>query len=194
MADPANQKSDPLKRVTATSAIVRAIVVALEIVIMIRPFAAFFYAAFNPFLLSLNQSVATRWLTAFLLPQMIVPPNETLTVIRILGSVFLLVGILVFLVCAAQVYLGKLLKKGTAVKRLYAFIRHPQYLALAVAALGLAIMWPRMLTLVLFAVMLFHYYIPSPPCWPIVRSPRAWRQGARTLAIDCLPTSYLLTT
>jgi protein-S-isoprenylcysteine O-methyltransferase Ste14 len=159
MADPTNQKSDPLKRFTATSAIILAFIVALEIVIMISPFAAFFYAAFNPFLLSLNQSVATRWLTAFFLPHMIVPPNEVLTIIRILGSILFVGGMLVFFVCAAQVYLGKLFKKGTAVKGLYAFIRHPQYLALALAALGPAIMWPRMLTLVLFGVLLLLYYI-----------------------------------
>jgi hypothetical protein len=66
---------------------------------------------------------------------------------------------LIFLVCAAQVYLGKLLKKGVATKGLYIIIRHPQYLGLGFAALGLAIMWPRFLTLTLFAIMLFLYYL-----------------------------------
>jgi protein-S-isoprenylcysteine O-methyltransferase Ste14 len=126
---------------------------------MISPFAFFFYAVFNPFLLALNQSSLTRWLTAFFLPHMIVPPNETLTVVRISGSVFLIVGMLIFFVCAAQVYLGKLLRRGVASKGLYTLIRHPQYLGLGLAALGLAIMWPRFLTLALFAVMLFLYYL-----------------------------------
>jgi protein-S-isoprenylcysteine O-methyltransferase Ste14 len=126
---------------------------------MISPFAFFFYAAFNPFLLALNQSWMTRWLTAFFLPHMVVPPNEALMVIRILGSVFFVGGMLIFLVCAGQVYIGKLLKKGVATKGLYTIIRHPQYLGLGFAALGLAIMWPRFLTLVLFAVMLFLYYL-----------------------------------
>ena len=40
-------------------------IAALEIVIMISPFAFFFYSAFNPILLGLNQSSLTRWLTAF---------------------------------------------------------------------------------------------------------------------------------
>ena len=66
---------------------------------------------------------------------------------------------LIFFVCAAQVYLGKLLKWGIAAKGLYTIIRHPQYLGLGLAALGLAIMWPRFLTLTLFAVMLFLYYL-----------------------------------
>jgi protein-S-isoprenylcysteine O-methyltransferase Ste14 len=147
------------KRFAATSAIFLSFIVGLEIVIMISPFAFFFYAAFNPFLLALNQTSMTRWLTAFFLPHMVVPPNGVLIVIRILGSVFFVVGMLIFLVCAAQVYWGKLLKKGVATQGLYTIIRHPQYLGLGLAALGLAIMWPRFLTLTLFAIMLFLYYL-----------------------------------
>jgi len=147
------------KRFAATSAIFLSFIVGLEIVIMISPFAFFFYAAFNPFLLALNQSSMTRWLTAFFLPHMVVPPNEALIIVRILGSVFFVVGMLIFFVCAAQVYLGKLLRKGIAEKGFYTIIRHPQYLGLGLAALGLAIMWPRFLTLTLFAVMLFLYYL-----------------------------------
>ncbi|OGP89799.1 MAG: hypothetical protein A2156_14240 [Deltaproteobacteria bacterium RBG_16_48_10] len=147
------------KRFAASSAIFLSFIVGLEIVIMISPFAFFFYAAFNPFLLALNQSSMTRWLTAFFLPHMVVPPNETLAVVRILGSVFFVGGMLIFLVCAVEVYMGKLLKKGVATRGFYTFIRHPQYLGLGLAALGLAIMWPRFLTLALFAVMLFLYYL-----------------------------------
>jgi protein-S-isoprenylcysteine O-methyltransferase Ste14 len=147
------------KRVAAGSAIFLSFVVAFEIAIMISPFAFFFYAVFNPFLLALNQSSWTRWLTAFFLPHMIVPPNVLLMVIRISGSAFFVAGMVVFLVCALQVYLGKLLKWGVATKGIYASIRHPQYLGLGIAALGLAIMWPRFLTLALFAVMLFLYYL-----------------------------------
>lgn len=49
------------------AAVVFYFVIGLEILIMISPTAGFFYAAFNPFLLSLAQSPATRWLTAFFL-------------------------------------------------------------------------------------------------------------------------------
>jgi protein-S-isoprenylcysteine O-methyltransferase Ste14 len=147
------------KRFAVTSVIFLSFIVSLEIVIMISPFAFFFYSAFNPFLLALNQSSMTRWLTAFFLPHMIVPPNEALIIVRILGSVFFVVGMLIFFICAAQVYLGKLLKKGIAAKGFYTIIRHPQYLGLGLAALGLAVMWPRFLTLTLFAIMLFLYYL-----------------------------------
>ena len=154
-----NQDNKRINRITANSAIVLSFVVAFEIVIMISPFAVFFYAVFNPFLLALNQSIITRWLTAFFLPHMVVPPDGMLIVIRILGSVFFVAGMLAFLVSAGQVYFGKLFKKGTATKGLYVFIRHPQYVSLAFAAMGLAIMWPRFLTLFLLAVMLLLYYI-----------------------------------
>ena len=147
------------KRFAWISAIFLSFIVGLEIVIMISPFAFFFYAAFNPFLLALNQSSMTRWLTAFYLPHMVVPANEALRVVRILGSVFFVVGMLIFFVCAAQVYIGKLLKKGVATRGLYTVIRHPQYLGLGMAAFGLSIMWPRFLTLVLFTIMLFLYYL-----------------------------------
>jgi protein-S-isoprenylcysteine O-methyltransferase Ste14 len=147
------------KRFVAKGTIVLSFIVALEIAIMISPFAVVFYAAFNPFLLALNQSSLSRWLRAFFLPHMVLPPNGALMVIRISGSVFFVAGMLIFLFCAAQVYLGKLLKKGVATKGLYTLIRHPQYLGLGLAALGLAIMWPRFLTLALFAVMLFLYYL-----------------------------------
>ena len=147
------------KRFASMGAIFLSFIVAFEIAIMISPFALFFYAVFNPFLLALNQSSMTRWLTAFFLPHMIVPPNGALMLVRILGSVFFVCGMLVFFVCAGQVYLGKLLKKGVATKGLYTLIRHPQYLGLGLAASGLAIIWPRFLTLTLLALMLFLYYL-----------------------------------
>ena len=147
------------RRLAANSAIVLTFIVALEFVIMISPFAFVFYAALNPFLLALNQSPVTRWLTAFYLPHMVVPPDLFLKTMRVAGSVAFLGGIAVFLVCALQVYLGKFFRPGVAHRGLYTFIRHPQYLALAFAAWGLAVMWPRFLTLALFAVMLFLYYL-----------------------------------
>jgi len=134
-------------------------IAALEIVIMISPFAFFFYAVFNPILLGLNQSWATRWLTAFFLPHMIAPTTSLLLAVRVLGSVLFIGGSLMFLVCAAQVYLGKLLKWGVAERGFYALMRHPQYTALVLAGLGLTILWPRFLTLMFLAVMVFLYYV-----------------------------------
>jgi protein-S-isoprenylcysteine O-methyltransferase Ste14 len=140
-------------------AIVLYFVIGLEVLIMISPFAAFFYAAFNPVLLFLARWPATQWLSAFFLPHMVMPPDTFLMALRVAGSVLLVGGTLVFLVCAGQVYFNKFTGRGPALGGLYRWIRHPQYLALAVTGIGLAILWPRFLTAALWAVMVTLYYI-----------------------------------
>lgn len=140
-----------------SGAIVLYFIIALEFLIMISPFAGFFYSVFNPLLVAADKYPATRWLSAFFLPHMVVPPDALLKSIRILGSILLVVGMVVFLVCAVQVYAHKLLKKGAALKGLYAVLRHPQYLALGMAGLGLSILWPRFLVVVLWLVMMLLY-------------------------------------
>jgi protein-S-isoprenylcysteine O-methyltransferase Ste14 len=140
------------------SAIVLYFIIGLEIVIMISPAAGFFYAAFNPVLLSLAQYGATRWLTAFFLPHMVSPPDLALSAVRLAGSALFVVGALVFLGCAGQVYYNKFTRKGVALRGLYAWIRHPQYLGLGLTGLGLSILWPRFLVAALWAVMVMLYY------------------------------------
>ena len=134
-------------------------VIGLEVLIMISPAAGFFYAAFNPFLLSLAQSPVTRWLTAFYLPHMVSPPGAFLKIIRVAGSVLFVFGGAVFLLCAVQVYYHKLAAKGVAIGGLYSRIRHPQYLGLCLAGIGLSILWPRFLVIALWAVMAVLYYL-----------------------------------
>jgi protein-S-isoprenylcysteine O-methyltransferase Ste14 len=134
-------------------------VIGLEVLIMISPAAGFFYAAFNPFLLSLAQSPATRWLTAFFLPHMISPPGMFLKIVRVAGSFLFVAGGAVFLLCAGQVYYHKLAGKGVALGGLYSRIRHPQYLGLGLAGIGLSILWPRFLVIALWAVMATLYFL-----------------------------------
>jgi len=140
------------------AAIVLYFVIALEVLIMISPFAAFFYAAFNPVLLWFAHGTSTRWLAAFFLPHMVLPPGLLLKAVRIAGSVLFVGGAAVFLACAGQVYFHKFFRRDPALGGLYRWIRHPQYLALGAAGLGLAILWPRFLTIVLWAVMVALYY------------------------------------
>ncbi|MDE2484570.1 MAG: hypothetical protein KGL32_04885, partial [candidate division NC10 bacterium] len=143
------------------SAIVLYFVICFEILIMISPFAGFFYSAFNPVLLGLAKYRATKWLSAFFFTHMVVPPNVPLRVVRVMGSVLFLLGIAIFLICAIQVYWSKFLQRGTVVKGAYRWIRHPQYLALAIAGAGLAILWPRFIVVVLWLVMVTVYYALS---------------------------------
>ena len=149
------------KKAIMNSAIVLYFIVCLEILIMISPFAGFFYSVFNPFLLETAKYPATKWLSSFFLPHMIVPPDDFLKFIRIMGSLLFVLGLIIFLTCAIQVYANKFLRKGTVSKGLYSFIRHPQYMGLGVTGIGLSILWPRFLVAVLWLVMILIYYFLS---------------------------------
>jgi protein-S-isoprenylcysteine O-methyltransferase Ste14 len=140
------------------SAVVLYFVIAFEVLIMISPFAGFFYSVFNPVLLKLAGNSATRWLSAFYLPHMVLPEDWSLQALRVTGSVLFVAGIVTFLVCAGQIYTAKFTKKGAVLAGLYSSIRHPQYLALGLAGLGLSILWPRFLTIVLWLVMAAVYW------------------------------------
>ncbi len=146
------------KKTLLRSALVLYFVIALEVLIMISPFAGFFYSVFNPVLLGLASNSVTRWLSAFYLPHMILPDDWFLQFVRVMGSVLFVAGLAVFLVCAVQIYTAKLRRKGAVLGGLYSFIRHPQYLALGIAGLGLSILWPRFLTVVLWLAMSLVYY------------------------------------
>jgi hypothetical protein len=89
---------------------------------------------------------------------MVLPPGIFLKTVRVAGSVLFVAGAAIFLVCAGQVYYHKFFRRGPALGGLYRWIRHPQYLALGATGLGLAILWPRFLTIVLWAVMVVLYY------------------------------------
>ncbi len=144
-----------------SSAIVLYFVICFEILIMISPFAGFFYSAFNPVLLGLTKYPATKWLSAFFFTHMVVPPNGPLKFVRVMGSALFVFGIVVFFICAIQVYGHKFLKRGAVLKGLYRWIRHPQYLGLGAAGAGLAILWPRFIVVVLWLVMILVYYALS---------------------------------
>ena len=146
------------KSIVARGGIIVFFIMAFEVMIMISPFAFFFYSVFNPILHWLQDYSATRWLTGFFLPHMILPPTMFLRAVRILGSVLFVVGSLTFFVCAFQVYIGKILKWGVANKGLYGLIRHPQYLALGLWGTGMSILWPRFLVLVSLSFMFILYY------------------------------------
>ncbi len=146
------------KKALLRSSIVLYFIIAFEVLIMISPFAGLFYSVFNPVLLKLAASSPTRWLSAFYLPHMVLPQDGLLQFVRVMGSVLFVAGVAVFLACAGQIYTAKFTNKGTVLGGLYAYIRHPQYLALGVAGLGLSILWPRFLTVVLWLFMTIVYY------------------------------------
>jgi protein-S-isoprenylcysteine O-methyltransferase Ste14 len=146
------------KNIAARGGIIVFFIMAFEVMIMISPFAFFFYSVFNPVLHWLGSYPATEWLTSFFLPHMILPPTPFLKAVRILGSVLFVVGALSFSVCALQVYLGKIFQWGIADKGLYRRIRHPQYLTLGLWGIGMSILWPRFLVLASLSLMFILYY------------------------------------
>ena len=133
-------------------------IMAFEVMIMISPFAFFFYSVFNPFFHWLDAYPATRWLIHFFLPHMILPPTILLKIIRILGSALFVAGSITFIMCALQVYLGKIFKWGIANRGVYRFVRHPQYTSLGVWGIGMAILWPRFIVLATLSIMFILYY------------------------------------
>jgi protein-S-isoprenylcysteine O-methyltransferase Ste14 len=146
------------KKMLLRSSLILYFAIAFEVLIMISPFAGFFYSVFNPVLLKLASHPSTRWLSAFYLPHMILPQDRLLQFVRVMGSVLFVLGMAIFFVCAIQIYTAKFRKKGAVLSGLYSFIRHPQYLGLGTAGLGLSILWPRFLTVVLWLVMTMVYY------------------------------------
>lgn len=133
--------------------------VMIEVIVMISPFAFYWYSVYAPTLQKLHRWRATAWMEAFFLPHSVITTSPFLEFLRWrVGTYAFSLGILAFLFCAVQVYGGKLLRRGPAHSWIYARIRHPQYLSLAVAGFGLLTMWPRIIILILYLGMLFAYY------------------------------------
>ena len=133
--------------------------VMIEVIVMISPFAFYWYALYGPTLQGLHRWRTTAWLEAFFLPHSVITMSPVLEFLRWqVGTYCFSLGILGFLFCAAQVYAAKLLRRGVVQSWIYSRIRHPQYLCLGIAGFGLLTMWPRIIILVLYTGMLFIYY------------------------------------
>lgn len=131
--------------------------VALEVLFMITPFALYFYGVYGPVLEFLSAHRLTAWTVEFFLPHMVFVDNPLLIGISWLQSLFV-IGMALFLVAAIPLYIGRLTGKGVVTFGLYAHIRHPQYLFLAISGLGLLIYWPRFIVLLFYLFMLFAYF------------------------------------
>jgi protein-S-isoprenylcysteine O-methyltransferase Ste14 len=146
-------------KIVRGSVIIFYLFIGLEIIIMISPFAAYFYAGYGPLLNALYAYPATAWLTGFFLPHAVISQSDILNFINGFGRTLFSLGIIAFLVGAFQIYTAKFRRKGVVTGMLYRWIRHPQYLFLAVAGLGLLLFWPRFFILILYVSMLFIYYL-----------------------------------
>lgn len=147
------------ERLTAGSAIIFYLLIALEVILMVTPFSVYFYSLYAPVLNGLEGSPKTAWLTAFFLPHISYSGDFLLATLAYVGPVLIAIGLGIFFLCAFQVYSAKLLKKGVVKRGLYSYVRHPQYLGFSIAGLGLLLYWPRFFILIAFITMLFIYYL-----------------------------------
>lgn len=131
--------------------------IGIEIIVMISPFALYFYSVYAPILQGLDASPLTRWTTEFFLPHMVFLDDPLILGISYL-QVLLVVGLLLFFSAAIPLYWGRFTGRGVVAFSFYGRIRHPQYLFLAISGFGLLLYWPRFIILMLYVTMLYVYY------------------------------------
>lgn len=132
--------------------------IGVEIIIMISPFALYFYSVYGPILEFFSSSPYLSWATEFFLPHMVFLDDPLILGISYL-QIFLVIGLVLFFSAAAPLYYGRFTNKGVVQNSFYAKIRHPQYLFLAISGFGLLLYWPRFIILIMYVTMLFVYYL-----------------------------------
>ena len=134
------------------------LLIAFEFFYMASPFAAYLYAVYGPGLDWLQGSPWTSWTVRFFLPHVV---SETRSAFidahETIGFVLFGGGVVGFAIGAFQVYRAKLKRSDAVMGGLYRYIRHPQYLALIVASIGMVFVWPRYLVLVATVTVIFIY-------------------------------------
>ncbi len=150
--------SDKLKKIFTPTAWLFYLIIGIEILYMISPFAIYYYSTYGPSLNFLHKSPATAWLTTFFLPHYVETSSVILNAAHATGEVLMFVGFAFFVIGAGQIYFYKFTKRGAVTGGIYRVIRHPQYVALAIMGLGLLLVWPRFTVLIMYMSMLFVYY------------------------------------
>ena len=134
------------------------IIIGLEFLFMISPFALYFYSSYGNVLNFFHRWPATAWLTGFFLPHVSMTTSPMLDALKPWGFRLAGLGLLLFLIGIVQISGAKLFRRREVTGGLYWISRHPQYLALAILGFGVLLIWPRFLVLVAFVTMLFLYY------------------------------------
>ncbi|MFN3396318.1 MAG: methyltransferase family protein [Thermodesulfovibrionales bacterium] len=148
-----------MKRLLLKGSFIAYLLIGLEIFIMISHFAAYFYSLYSPIINFLHASKYTSWLTEFFLPHFVFIDNPMIKLIGMLQLFTFFSGLFLFFYAAIPLYYSKFAKRGVVTKGIYCRIRHPQYLGLGIAGLGLLLYWPRFIILLTYVTMLFVYYL-----------------------------------
>jgi protein-S-isoprenylcysteine O-methyltransferase Ste14 len=150
-------KNSNSSRILLAGTIVAYCLIGIEIIIMISPFALYFYSVYAPILQSFSSSAYLSWTTEFFLPHMVFTHDPFIIGISYF-QVLLIIGLILFFSAAIPLYYGRFSNKGVVLFSFYAKIRHPQYLFLAISGFGLLLYWPRFIILIMYVTMLFVYY------------------------------------
>jgi len=142
-----------LKSLARTAAFLAYFFITLEMLFMVTPFALYYYSAYAPLLSAPSNFPPAAWLPAFFLPHL------STEIIPSVGGLVFFTGLVGFLVGAIQIYYAKFRRHGVVKSGFYARVRHPQYSFLALAGLGLLIVWPRFILLIIYVHMLWFYYL-----------------------------------
>lgn len=132
--------------------------IAFEFFYMASPFGAYLYAIYGPGLDWLQAFGATGWVIQFFLPHVIAETRSVLVdSLEAVGMTLFAAGLAGFAVGAFQIYRAKLRRADAVTGGVYRHIRHPQYLALIVASIGMALIWPRYLVVIATVTVVFVY-------------------------------------
>src|SRR5467141_3242005 len=142
-----------LKSFARAAAFLVYLAITLEMLFMVTPFALYYYSFYSPLLSGPSSLRAVAWLPAFSLPHL------STEILPSLGGVIFLLGLVGFFLSAFQLYYAKFSQRGVVQGGFYKRIRHPQYLFLGLAGLGLLIVWPRFILLLASINMLWFYYL-----------------------------------
>ena len=145
-------------RAVKTSAWVLYSLIVLEILFMVSPFAAYYYSIYATPLNALQESQSTAWLTMYILPHFTYSDSWLANGLVLISWPLIFAGIAFFVLGFCQIYWSKFTGKGAVEVGLYRFIRHPQYVALAIIGLGTSLYWSRFIVVIAFVSMLCIYY------------------------------------
>ncbi len=145
-------------RALKTSAWVLYTLIVLEILFMVSPFAAYYYSIYATPLNALQEMQQTAWLTMYILPHFTYSDSWLANGLVLISWPLILLGVVLFVLGFCQIYWSKFTGKGAVAVGLYKFIRHPQYVALAIIGLGTSLYWSRFIVVIAFVSMLCIYY------------------------------------
>lgn len=145
-------------RAVKTSAWTLYTLIVLEILFMVSPFAAYYYSIYATPLNALQQSRFTAWLTMYVLPHFTYSDSWLANGLILISWPLILFGVVLFVLAFCQIYWSKLTRKGAVAVGLYRYIRHPQYVALAIIGIGTSLYWSRFIVVIAFVSMLCIYY------------------------------------